>query len=78
MKITLEVVTVKIGTSWIAATSLGGIQVRGRRADTVSDSVRALFWKLANRDDDDAATAIDLAAEGLVLSDALTELNAGD
>ena len=78
MKIALEVRTAKIGNAFLAGTNLAGIQIRGRRADTEADAVRALFWRLAARDDDDSATAIDLAVEGSSISDALGELDAGD
>lgn len=75
--VTIEVQVLAVGRNFVARTELGGIQLRGRRADTAADAVRALLWRLADHTDDDAAIAVDLATDGTTLVDAVAELGAG-
>lgn len=66
----INVRILKLGKLYLAATTLGGITIRGQSASEPGDAARNLFWKLAGRDgDDDAQVAVELALEG-------TDLNA--
>ncbi|HKW92987.1 MAG TPA: hypothetical protein VJX92_13900 [Methylomirabilota bacterium] len=65
----IEIRLVKLGKLHMAATVLGGVQVRGRSAGEPGDAVRNLFWKLAGKDgDDDAQVAVELALENIDLN----------
>lgn len=75
----IEIKIIALGKLWMAATTLGGIQVRGRSAIEKSDAVRNLLWKLAGRDDDDdAKVALELELEGIDLTALPTQPQLGD
>lgn len=76
-QITIEIKLIKIGSGFIAATSLAGITIRGpRRTDSLS-AVRSLLYSMQSDDNDDASIALDLALEGTTF-DAAAELTSGE
>jgi hypothetical protein len=76
--VVITVRTAKVGSAFIGATTLAGITIRGRRSDDVSDAVRSVLEQLANPNNDDAATAVDLACQGDTIGGVLGELESGD
>lgn len=76
-RVTIEVDVIKVGTGYIAATLLGGINVRGKRADSARLAVANLFYALQSDSNDDASIALDLALEGVTLGEALA-IESGD
>ena len=80
----VPVTVMKIGTGYVAATQLGGITVRGPRADSEGTAVQNLMWTLGGqgRDStaDDAIMGIELALAGTSFDRMLEKLpeRAGD
>ena len=69
------------GKHHIAVARLGGITLRGRRAEDATGAVRNLFWRMGGTtggsEDDEAILAIDLALEGKQLDAQLEALGDG-
>ena len=75
-KIELKIGVLSISDSCFAMTTIGGIQVRGSRADNPTLAVQALFQRLAN-DRDEIFLGIELALEGRNVDSILKELGNG-
>lgn len=72
--VTIPVNIMKVGTGYIAATVLGGVTIRGRRAETEPVALRYLFVSLAEATNDDVAIALELFLEGTTLGNLTAEL----
>lgn len=55
----------------LAVTTLGGISVRGKSSEYPMTAVRQLLLRLADHNDDEAAIALELAAQGASLDERL-------
>lgn len=79
MKIDIHIIPLAHGKIHLAATTLGGITIRGLSAPEPGDAVRNLLWKLSGKDgDDDARIAVELALADTDLSTALSRPELGD
>ena len=77
----LEAVAVcMVGNQWIAMCSLGGVQVRGRTADTPVRAMQSLLWEFTGASgNDNAKLGLELAMNGHDIGDQLQRLrSAGD
>lgn len=68
--LTIEVRVVQVGGSFIAATTMAGVQVRGRRCDDALDAVQSLLSALGSPSNDDAVLALELALSGQSIASA--------
>lgn len=62
--LTINVKIMKIGSNYIAATSLGGINVRGARGASEIEAVRRLLFKISDLNDDDTSVGLELELDG--------------
>ncbi len=63
-KINIDIRLATVGSSFIAATTLGGIVVRGRRCDEALEAVQSLLSALGHQGNDDAVLALELTLGG--------------
>ncbi len=78
MKIGVIVQILKFGQSYLAVTELGGIKLKGARANTASGAARNLLFALGEGSSDDCQIALELALEGTTLEAAMGELPAAE
>lgn len=68
---TVTVATARIGSGVIAAATVGGVLIRGGRADDERRAVQQVLARLADPRDDDAVIGLELHLEGSTISEAL-------
>jgi hypothetical protein len=74
----LEIKILKLGNSYLAFTTLGGIHLKGARADTELRAVRNLFFAIGEGSSEDHQIGLELALEGTTLKEAMGELAPGE
>lgn len=78
MKLDIRVHVMKVGGIYVAATQLGGINMRGARASSPPQAVRNLFFAIGEGSSDDHQIGLELAIEGTTLEAAMAELPTGE
>ena len=72
MKLTIEINIARIGSGYIALSSPGGMQMRGRRADTKAEAARSLLENMSKSEDGEIA--LDLLIEGKTIEGEMKEI----
>ena len=70
----LDIRTIKLGSAYLAVTTIGGVTIRGGRGDNERIAVQSLLHRLSQTTEDDAVIGLELALEGHTLA----ELESGD
>jgi len=78
VKLDISVHVMKVGGIYVAATQLGGINLRGARASSPAGAVRNLFFAIGEGSSDDHQIGLELALEGTTLKDAMGKLAQGE
>jgi hypothetical protein len=73
-QLNIKINTVKIASGYMSLTTVGGVQVRGRRCDSELYAVQSLLNTLSSTTDDNSVVGLDLELSGQTLG----ELNASN
>jgi hypothetical protein len=68
-ELTVSLRVVRIGSSFIGISQVGGFDVRGQRCETAAAAAQNLFANLGAVNNDNAAMGIELALAGMTLAD---------
>lgn len=68
-ELTVSIRVVKIGSSFIGISQVGGFDVRGQRQESAAQAAQNLFANLGAVNNDNAAMGIELALAGMTLAD---------